>query len=102
MLVFFTEIDPKLTFKVQEGNSACLFAGGRGKYILKVYRVVSFSRQCGSLLSNSWVFIPVFLECWKRCFNSALLRRQLSTEYEEFVCLFEHEEFACLCFSWLF
>lgn len=36
MLVFFTEIDPKLTFKVRESNFACLFAGGRGKYILKV------------------------------------------------------------------
>lgn len=36
MLGFFTDIDPKLTFRVRESNFACLFAGGRGKYILKV------------------------------------------------------------------
>lgn len=29
-IFFFTEIDPKLTFKMQESNFACLFAGGRG------------------------------------------------------------------------
>ena len=33
---FFAEIDPKLAFKVRESNFACLCAGRRGKYFLKV------------------------------------------------------------------